>query len=364
MQNSYINPSRVINSSDFRDISVQWSSPSNIALVKYWGKYGRQLPSNPSVSFTLEKARTEMKVFCTLKKDSSDNKPSVMLFFEGQRNEKFEGRISAFLESVTDIFPFLKQLQLQINSKNSFPHSSGIASSASSMSALALCLCDIEREIFQDGVVEDFYQKASFVARLASGSACRSVYPVAAVWGKTSAVPESNNEFGISVGEKLHPIFTSFKDAILVLSDRAKSVSSSVGHGLMENHPFATQRFLIAEKNMQRIMHALAKGETEEVGEIIESEALMLHAMMMTSNPSYILFEPTTIAVINEIRNFRRDTGIPCYFTLDAGPNVHLLYPESHSAEVEDFINSRLIKYCVPGKSIFDRCGKGPYKLV
>ncbi|TVQ50764.1 MAG: diphosphomevalonate decarboxylase [Saprospirales bacterium] len=363
MQNPYINPSRVINSSDFNDISVKWSSPSNIALVKYWGKYGRQFPSNPSVSFTLEKARTEMQVICTLNKDYSDNKTSVKLFFEGRRNEKFESRISSFLESVTDIFPFLRQTELQIHSKNSFPHSSGIASSASSMSALALCLCDIEKELFGEKVVENFYQKVSYVARLASGSACRSVFPIASVWGKTSAVEESSNEFGIGVGDRIHQVFTSFKDAILVLSDREKSVSSSAGHGLMEDHPFAVQRFAKAEKNMQRIIQALAKGEIEDVGQIVEEEALMLHAMMMTSNPSYILFEPATIAVINEIRSFRKDTGIQAYFTLDAGPNVHLLYPEDQATSVEDFINTNLMKYCVPGKSIFDYCGQGPRKI-
>ena len=362
MQNPYINPSRVINSSDFNDVSVKWSSPSNIALVKYWGKYGRQLPSNPSVSFTLEKARTEMEVQCTLN-ENGGNKPSVSLYFEGQRNEKFEKRISGFLESVTDIFPYLKQTHLELHSKNSFPHSSGIASSASSMSALALCLCDIEKELFGDKVVENFYQKVSYVARLASGSACRSVFPVASVWGKTSAVEESSNEYGIGVKDQLHPVFTTFKDAILVLSDREKSVSSSAGHGLMENHPFAAQRFTTAGKNMNRIMQCLKKGEIEEVGQIIEEEALMLHAMMMTSNPSYILFEPATIAVINEIRSFRKDTGIQAYFTLDAGPNVHLLYPEDQATSVESFINTTLMKYCVPGKSIFDHCGQGPRKI-
>ena len=124
------------------DGEVAWRSPSNIALVKYWGKYGRQLPSNPSISFTLKNAHTNMRM-----KYSSGN-GAVTLYFEGERNEQFEQRIKRYIKSINDIYPFLENVDLEIHSENSFPHSAGIASSASAMSALALCLCSIEKKVF------------------------------------------------------------------------------------------------------------------------------------------------------------------------------------------------------------------------
>jgi len=94
-------------------------------------------------------------------------------------------KISEFFISITSIFPFLLQLNFKIYSKNTFPHSAGIASSASGMSAIALCLCDIENQYFNSfATKEEFYKKASFVARLGSGSACRSIYGGIVTWGE------------------------------------------------------------------------------------------------------------------------------------------------------------------------------------
>jgi diphosphomevalonate decarboxylase len=362
MPNKYAKRERVLQSDNFQPLSTEWKSPSNIALVKYWGKHGRQLPSNPSVSLTLDKAHTITRIDCDLRDDQS-RKISLDFSFEGNSNEAFANRIEKFLESVSDIFPFLKQVHLTIESSNSFPHSSGIASSASSMSALALGLCEIERQCFGEDSVSDFFEKASFVARLASGSACRSVYPVAALWGYSRGIDSTSDEYAIPVGELLHPVFQTFKDAILVVSDQPKSVSSSAGHSLMDMHLFANQRFQKAEKNLTGIMAAMKKGDVEETGRIIESEALMLHAMMLSSTPSFILFEPATVAIIKKVRSFRKDTGLPLYFTLDAGPNIHLLYPEEKATEVEGFIEDHLMTHCISERCIFDRCGQGPVKL-
>nr|MBS0037752.1 diphosphomevalonate decarboxylase [Saprospiraceae bacterium] len=363
MPDKYSSPKHIINSAEFKPVRALWKSPSNIALVKYWGKYGRQIPSNPSVSFTLSEAHTVMELRGKLREDTHSDSIQLELYFEKERNPAFEKRISLFLEGVKDIFPFIAQLKLTVHTHNSFPHSSGIASSASSMSALALCLCDLEEQLFVEDSGSEFYKKASYVARLASGSACRSVFGPAALWGFTKGVDDSSDEHAIPVDNMIHPVFKSFKDAILVVSDQPKSVSSSEGHALMDMHQFSRQRFEVAGKNLQNILRSLKLGHVDEVGEIIENEALMLHALMLTSNPSYILFDPNTIAVINRVRSFRQDTGIPLFFTLDAGPNVHLLYPEDVSLKVESFIEDQLLPYCIEGKSIFDQCGKGPEKI-
>ena len=146
---------------------VTWKSPSNIALVKYWGKHGKQLPRNPSVSFTLSQAFTETTIAFDYDIQSNG---SAEFSFEGSKNERFERRIKKFLTSIEGFMPFLSHAKLKIDSSNSFPHSTGIASSASAMSALALCLCSLESEIYNDLYKDSsFYKKASFIARLGSG---------------------------------------------------------------------------------------------------------------------------------------------------------------------------------------------------
>lgn len=333
---------------------VKWQSPSNIALVKYWGKYGRQLPKNASVSFTLKNARTEMAV--QYKKGSG----KVVLYFETKRNEAFEKRIEKFIKSVVDISPFLKELDYEIYSTNTFPHSAGIASSASAMSALCSCLCDIENQLFK--TLEDesvFRKKASELSRLASGSAARSVYPVLAMWGKHKKFKQSSDLYAIDVSKEANPIFHTFKNSILIASSKEKSVSSSAGHQLMENNPFANVRFEQANKNLNNLMQAMKNADMDNFIRIVEEEALTLHALMMTSNPSFILMQPNTITLINKLRAFRLETKLPVCFTLDAGPNLHVLYPKSITKEVQQFIKTEMKPFCENGLIIEDEVGMG-----
>ena len=126
-------------SNPFKNIQgeVAWRAPSNIALIKYWGKYGNQLPKNASISFTLNNAFTETSVKYAAK-ENNDKNIDLKFYFEGKENPKFAEKIQKFLESIIPHFPFLTYVSLEINSSNSFPHSTGIASSASSMAALAL----------------------------------------------------------------------------------------------------------------------------------------------------------------------------------------------------------------------------------
>lgn len=339
-------------------MSIIWRSPSNLAIVKYWGKHGRQLPRNASISLTLENAFSETRLEYH---EKSDNKSiSLDFFFEGQANEAFGNRILKFLNSVVGEFPFLFDYHLTIHSSNSFPHSAGIASSASSMSALALCLCQMEREVAYTLPAEEvFYRRASYFARLASGSACRSIYPYAASWGETQHIVGSSDEFATPFATDLHEVFKTFHDDILIVSKAEKSVSSSAGHELMEGNPFAPLRYGLADKNLGTLLAAMRNGDLETFGTIAEEEALMLHALMMTSQPSYILMEGNSIEAIKQVRAWREATGKPLYFSLDAGPNLHLLYPDEIVTEVQSFIKSDLAPLCQDGKWIADRVGKG-----
>ena len=337
-----------------------WRSPSNIALVKYWGKKPVQIPMNPSISFTLDKSFTETVV----EFEPADKDFELEFYFEDKKNHAFESKTRKFFESISDIFPFIEQLKFKIHSKNSFPHSAGIASSASGMSALALALCDIEKEYFNTIDGDEFYKKASYIARLGSGSACRSVYGGLVVWGKTKAVANSSDLYGVPVTNVVHNDFLNYHDTILLVDSGQKKVSSRAGHALMESNIYAPARFKQANDNLARITEVLKSGDKDEFVKITESEALSLHAMMMTSNPYYLLMKPGTLSIIDKVFEFRNDTKIPVCFTLDAGPNVHLLYPGENSVDVNEFIETELSGFVSDKGMIYDNVGKGPEKVV
>ena len=331
---------------------VKWQSPSNIALVKYWGKKGVQLPQNPSVSFTLSQCRTETAIFY----EKSD-RFGLHFRFDGREQPAFQKKISDFLLAQAAFFPFIQQLDFHITSHNTFPHSSGIASSASSMSALVLCLLDIER--MAKGESEIDLKKASYFSRLASGSACRSLFPKMALWGACKAVPGSSDEYAVSLQDRMAPVFQTYHDSILLVSDAQKAVSSRAGHALMETNPYASTRYAVANDNTLALLEALQTGDLQAFIPIVESEAMQLHALMMCSNPSFVLMKPNTLKIIEALKEFRSETDIPVCFTLDAGPNVHLLYPDADAEIVERFIMDELERYCVGGQWIADRVGEG-----
>ncbi len=340
-----------------------WKSPSNIALIKYWGKHDRQLPNNASLSLTLREAHT----ITSLKLQKKRTKKNIELdfTFAGARNEKFAEKLTAFLATLTTDMPWLTKNRLVLQSDNSFPHSAGIASSASAMSALALCLMSVQR--IQTGKYADdasFLQMASHYARLGSGSAARSVYPEFTVWGKTTAVKGSSDAYALPFPAHYHPDFNELQDSILIVSDQEKSVSSRAGHALMDGHPMAAQRYKNAQRRLKDLLQALTHADWSLFCKTVETEALELHALMMTSDPTFILMHPNTLAIIDRIRFFRAQTGIPVCFTLDAGPNVHLLYPYFAKKEVRNFIQSELLKFCHKKSVIYDQMGDGPSMML
>jgi diphosphomevalonate decarboxylase len=345
----------------FEKGSFQWSSPSNIALVKYWGKKENQVPANPSISFTLNNCKTITKLDFS-KKEAADNF-SFDLLFEGKPKEDFKPKIQKFLERIEKYCPYLKQYHFTIDTQNTFPHSSGIASSASGMAALAMNIMSLEKALNPEMTEEYFYQKASFLARLGSGSACRSIKGNVVVWGNHNEIDNSSDLFGVEFPSQLHENFHNYQDTILLVDKGEKQVSSTVGHDLMHNHPFAKLRFEQAHENLSALKKVLENGNLDEFIKIVESEALTLHAMMMTSMPYFILMKPNTLEIINKIWNFRNETNIPICFTLDAGANVHVLYPENVKETVLDFIDKELANYCQNRHYICDEIGNGSMSI-
>ena len=347
--------------------SFSWSSPSNIALVKYWGKKEHQIPENPSISFTLDNCKTTTNL--TFLRKASHGGFSFEVFLDGEQKDDFKPKIETFFKRVEDYLTFLKDYHFKIETSNTFPHSSGIASSASGMSALALCLMSIEKLIIESDVtlsaaersIDETYftKKASFLARLGSGSACRSLEGDLVVWGKHDGIEGSSDLFGVKYPNDVHQNFKNFQDTILLVDKGEKQVSSTVGHNLMYGHPFAQERFKQADKNLSDMISILKEGDLDAFIALVESEALTLHAMMMTSMPYFILMKPNTLEIINKIWDYRKSSGSKICFTLDAGANVHVLYPEGEASQVLEFIQNELVAFCQKGQYINDKIGFG-----
>jgi diphosphomevalonate decarboxylase len=341
--------------------SSSWRSPSNIALIKYWGKQEIQLPRNPSLSFTLSACYTEMMVTV-----SPEGPSSLTVLHEGKVKPAFGPKIKSFLSRIENRFPWIQHSALTLDSRNTFPYGAGIASSASAMSAMALCLQDIDDQMHHRSERDNtWWSGVSEVARLGSGSACRSLFPVAALWGKTEGVASSSDHFAIPWKDQTDPFYATFRDTILLVKNEEKTVSSSIGHQLMELHPYANARYTTARENLSHLMVILRNPALiDHFISICESEALHLHALMMSGPNPFVLIEPATISIIKEVWRFRKDSGLPVCFTLDAGPNVHLLYPAAHDTVIQDWINTKLIQFCAEGTIIQDRVGNGPEKVV
>jgi diphosphomevalonate decarboxylase len=342
--------------------SSHWESPSNIALVKYWGKSDIQIPKNTSISFTLNKCLTNTKLDFSKKKNNSQT-VDFDIYFNDQLKLEFKPKIQSFFERILKYCPYILNYKFKINTSNTFPHSSGIASSASGISALALCIMSLEKLVNPKISDDYFYMKASFLSRLGSGSACRSLKGSVNLWGTHSSFNTSSNLYSIEFPYKVHDIFNTYHDAVLLVDRGVKTVSSTAGHNLMNNHPFADKRFQIAQDNIDKLSAILKNGDTSEFVKLVEDEALMLHGLMMTSDPSYILIKSKTLQIIESIREFRSKNNIPVCFTLDAGANVHVLFPDRYSDRVYDFIEGNLKIHCENNSYIRDCVGFGAKQL-
>ena len=337
-----------------------WESPSNIAIVKYWGKKGFQTPANPSVSFTLSKCKTVTSITSEPSK-KSDKDVSFEYFFEGKKLESFNKKIKQYLRQLMLHIPFLSRQHLIIHSHNTFPHSTGVASSASSMSALALCLLDLQRFHQERAFTKkDFIQQASILSRLGSGSACRSLYPYAALWGEC---PGGNDIYAVPVTD-IHATFKTYRDSVLIVSDQEKTIPSRKGHQSMETHPYKNQRYRLAVERAKQALACLKEGDEMALGNILEQEALELHALAAIANPSSFYLEPDALKILKYIRQFREDTRSPLYFSLDAGTNIHLLYPVRTEKSVRKFIDTDLKHLLKSPFVIHDQVGKGPKKIL
>jgi len=342
---------------------ITWRCGTNIALIKHFGKRERQLPSNPSLSLTLSAIAIET----TIEYEFIDSirHPGVIFSYEGFNNEIFTKRVSSFINNLILDIPVLSRIRMTITSRNTSPNSQGIIMPSNIFSSLALCLCSIE-ERFEGSVTgnKDFFQKASYLARLGSGSSCRSVYGGYVVWADSEEHPTFSNLYGQPYPFEVHPTFQNIQDTVLIVSKERTNISNHDYHALIKAHPDATSRFGQARKNFKLLLKALQTGEINVFIKVIEVEALSINELLKSIPEGKSILLPASQAIIDKTIAFREETGIPVCFTFDIGPNIHLLYPEAYKKDVRSFITEQLLSHCDEGIVIYDTIGQGPELII
>ncbi len=287
---------------------------SNIAFIKYWGVADPELniPLNNSISMTLADAVT----VTTVAWDVDGQLAQDEITLDGQRLvPEAAQRLVRHLDRIRALAGF--QHRARVVSRNNFPMAAGIASSASGFAALTVAACAAA------GLELDA-TRLSALARRGSGSASRSLFGGFVEW-------EQGSDDATSVA---HPLFPPehwpLLDVVAVVSRAHKAVSSAGGHTLATTSPLLEGRLAHVHNWLVEVREAIAQRDLTRLGPILELDALAMHGVMMTSSPSLLYWEPATVALLHAVRRWRRQEGLPVYFTIDAGPNVHLICePES-----------------------------------
>ena len=279
-------------------------APSNIAFVKYWGKKDEELklPANGSISMNLSNLVTTTTV------EFSPDFKEDLVTINGKENLKEAIRVIQFLNLVrqkANVF-----LKAKVISKNNFPDGTGLSSSASGFAALALASTkSIGLNLNK--------KELSSLARLGSGSACRSI---------SDGFVEWEGERAKSI---YPPDYWKIIDVVVIVSSEKKDISSTDGQKLASTSPFFQTRLNNLKDKIHRFKKALETKNFTNLGEIIESEALELHAIMLTSTPSLIYWCPETLKLMKLVKQWRSE-GLDVYFTLNTGQDVHLIVEEKN----------------------------------
>ncbi|MBI4062632.1 diphosphomevalonate decarboxylase [Candidatus Gottesmanbacteria bacterium] len=279
-------------------------APANIAFIKYWGKKDEKLhlPLNASISMNLSGALTTTTVEFS-QKHTADS-------VDGDFNDKEKSKIVAHLDRIRRVAR--SNVRAKVITKNSFPKGAGIASSASGFAALTLAASTALGLTLSE-------KELSIIARCGSGSACRSI-PDGFVYWKNG---ESSDD---SYAYSLYPsTYWDLRDIVLIVDRPEKSVPTTGGMERVKTSPFWKERILGIPAKIQAVQYALKHKNIRDLGIVMEEDCVNMHAVVMTQNPPLLYWNETTMAIMQAVRKWRRE-GLSVYFTIDAGPNVHLIY--------------------------------------
>jgi diphosphomevalonate decarboxylase len=296
----------------------------NIALIKYWGDSDPSLhiPANGSISMNLAELFTRTSV-------SFDPSLDHDQFTLNGRQVSGAGleRVSSLLERVRQTAGLIYFASVESN--NNFPTGAGIASSASGFAALSLAA--------SKAAGLDLDEKAlSRLARIGSGSACRSI-PAGFVEWQVGGSDQDSYAYSIAPPEHWDLV-----DCIVLVSQDEKPISSSIGHSLSQTSLLQPVRVEDAPRRLEICRRAILNRDFDDLAEVVELDSNLMHAVMITSIPSLLYWEPATVTIMQVVQSMRK-AGLPVCSTIDAGPNVHVLC----EGNVASVIANRLLQ--IPG---------------
>ncbi len=291
----------------------------NIALIKYWGNRDNEwnIPSSGSLSMTLG------EVFTTTKITLDEERDRDFLSINGLiASEMAQQRLSAFMDGVRKLSG--RRGYCVVESQNNFPQGVGIASSASAFAALALAASALF-ELPLDVIA------VSRLARLGSGSACRSILGGFVEW---LAGEDHLSSYAIQIAPPDH---WDLVDCIAVVSREHKGVVSKEGHRLASTSPLQSCRIATANERLEVCRQAIQKRDFDALTRVVELDSNLMHAVMMTSTPMLFYWQPATLNILLEVPRKRLE-GLPLCYTIDAGPNVHILTLKDHASDVRAWL--------------------------
>jgi diphosphomevalonate decarboxylase len=289
---------------------------ANIAFIKFWGKRDAELnlPANSSLSLNLDGLTTVTTV-----EFSADYADDLVILDGREEQSETRQRIVAHLDRVRTRAGL--RAGARVISRNSFPTDVGLASSASGFAALSLAAS-------KAAGLELSQRELSILARFGSGSACRSIPGGFTEWMSGTC---SEDSFAKQIAPPEH---WDLRDVIAIVSQAHKRIGSTEGHSLAPSSHLYQARVVSVADRLTKAKAALLEKDLATLGPLIEEDAISMHAVMMTSRPPIYYWRPGTVHLIRQVQDWRAE-GLEVYFTLDAGPNVHLICQTADQAEVE-----------------------------
>lgn len=319
-------------------------SPANIAFIKYWGRDNHKLflPKNSNISMNMSGCltKTTIEINEKLIKDIVEIK-----FLSKDYAILEENSIKAknIFDQINRIRKISKlNFKVHIKSENNFPSDAGIAASASGMSALTGVL------LIAFGLKELFEDKKEFsrqVRLCGSGSAVRSVYSgfVEMVYDK-----ENNDAYAVQIADEK---YWNLVDIVAVLNPEKKKISSSEGHEIADTSPYMLTRISEMKNRIKMTREAIIERNLTKLGPLIEADCISMHTVMMTSTPPAFYWNAGTMDIIQNILKWRDEENLEVYFTIDAGPNVHIICLNKDINIIEKRIrNNKYVKWTIVNK--------------
>lgn len=303
-------------------------SPANIAFIKYWGRKDHDsfIPYNDNISMTMDGCLTTTTI--EARDDIADDEIEIKFF--GKKYEKMS-RDTIKRRNLYDQIDRIRNLagskkKIKMKSVNNFPADAGIAASASSFSTATMALLMV---FGLNELCEDKEELSRQIRLCGSGSAVRSAY---GGFVEFLAGSSHKSSYATQIADENH---WDLVDIVAIVDPEKKHTSSSQGHMLADTSPYYKARLKEMKGRIKGVREGILKKDIKRLGPLIEEDSTSMHLVMMTSKPPIYYWGPGSMRIMQDIIKWREEEGLLSYFTLDAGPNVHVICEEKDADRVE-----------------------------